>query len=122
MYPNNDRHTGVNDVQCAFSRITYNPNLVAMHSAMSHDTLTMHTGQTPGDNLSPSHWEQNALVRQQLAQKLLHDPNIIDKAAQFQHVVTLAEMSDGSSTYGCSNHGFQKQRAPCSKLSHDTEP
>ena len=43
-YPKLDRHTGDDDVQCAFPRVKYNPNLVAMHSALSHDTLIMHTG------------------------------------------------------------------------------
>ncbi|KAI2512208.1 hypothetical protein MHU86_2084 [Fragilaria crotonensis] len=45
-----DRYTGDDDVQCAFPRIKYNPNLVAMHSAISNNTLMMNTGLTFGDN------------------------------------------------------------------------
>ena len=50
---------------------------------MSHDTLIMHTGPTFGDNTSPSNWEPIGHARQQLTQKLWHDPAIITKAAQF---------------------------------------
>ena len=53
-YPTNNRHTGDDDVQCAFPRVKYNPNLVAMHSVISSNTLIMHTGLTFGDNTSPS--------------------------------------------------------------------
>jgi hypothetical protein len=42
-YPDHDRYTGDDDVQCAFPRIKYNPNLVAMHSAISNGTLMMST-------------------------------------------------------------------------------
>ena len=69
-YPDHDRHTGDDDVQCAFPRIKYNPQLVAMHSAISNDTLMMNTGLTFGDNTSPSNWEPIARARQQLAQHL----------------------------------------------------
>ena len=72
-YPNLDRHTGDDDVQCAFPRIKYNPQLVAMHSAISNGTLMMSTGLTFGDNTSPSNWEPIARARQQLAQKLWYD-------------------------------------------------
>ena len=83
-YPDLDRHTGDDDVQCAFPRIKYNPNLVAMHSAISNGTLMMSTGLTFGDNTSPSNWEPIARARQQLAQHLwIHDPDIISKAAPY---------------------------------------
>ena len=72
-YPDLDRYTGDDDVQCAFPRIKYNPSLVAMHSAISNDTLIMCTGLTFGDNTSPSNWEPIARARQQLAQHLWHN-------------------------------------------------
>ena len=43
-YPKHDLHTGDDDLQCAFPRVKSNPNMVAMHNALSHDTLIMHTG------------------------------------------------------------------------------
>ncbi|KAI2499843.1 hypothetical protein MHU86_14660 [Fragilaria crotonensis] len=67
-YPHHDRHTGDDDVQCAFPRLKYNPQLVAMHSSISNNTLSMNTGLTFGDNTSPSNWEPVARARQQLAQ------------------------------------------------------
>ena len=82
-YPKHDRHTGDDDVQCAFPRAKYNPNLVAMHSAVSNNTLIMNTGLTFGDNTSPSNWEPIARARQQLAQKLWHDDDIIERAAKY---------------------------------------
>ena len=90
-YPLHDRHTGDDDVQCAFPRIKYNPNLVAMHSAISNDTLIMNTGLTFGDNTSPSNWEPVARARQQLAQTLWSNPNIITKAIQYLPKFTFAE-------------------------------
>ena len=90
-YPKHDRHTGDDDVQCAFPRVKYNPNLVAMHSAMSHDTLIMHTGLTFGDNTSPSNWEPIARARQQLAQKLWHDEDILIRAQQYMPKFTFEE-------------------------------
>jgi hypothetical protein len=57
-YPNLNCHTGNDDVQCACPRIKYNPQLVAMHSAISNgSTLMMNTGLTIGNNTSPSNWE-----------------------------------------------------------------
>ena len=82
-YPKHDRHTGDDDVQCAFPRAKYNPNLVAMHSAVSNNTLIMNTGLTFGDNTSPSNWEPIARARQQLAKKLWHDDDIIEQAAKY---------------------------------------
>jgi hypothetical protein len=82
-YPAHDRHTGDDDVQCAFPRIKYNPNLVAMHSAISNDTLIMNTGLTFGDNTSPSNWEPVARARQQLAQKLWSDNDILTRAQKY---------------------------------------
>ena len=82
-YPKHDRYTGDDDVQCAFPRVKYNPNLVAMHSAIASDTLIMHTGLTFGDNTSPSNWEPFARARQQLAQKLWHDEDIVERAAPY---------------------------------------
>ena len=82
-YPSHDRHTGDDDVQCAFPRVKYNPNLVAMHSAMSHDTLIMHTGLNFGGTTSPQNWEPIARARQQLAQKLWHDPDITERAKPY---------------------------------------
>jgi hypothetical protein len=82
-YPTHDRHTGDDDVQCAFPRIKYNPNLVAMHSAISNNTLIMNTGLTFGDNTSPSNWEPVARARQQLAQKLWSEPDILTRARQY---------------------------------------
>ena len=82
-YPLHDRHTGDDDVQCAFPRIKYNPNLVGMHIAISNNTLIMNTGLTFGDNTSPSNWEPVARARQQLAQHLWHQPDIIDRARPY---------------------------------------
>lgn len=82
-YPDSDRHTGDDDVQCAFPRIKYNPQLVAMHSSISNGTLSMSTGLTFGDNTSPSNWEPIARARQQLAQHLWHEPDILTRAQQF---------------------------------------
>lgn len=82
-YPSHDRHTGDDDVQCAFPRVKYNPNLVAMHSSISNKTLMMSTGLTFGDNTSPSNWEPVARARQQLAQHLWHQEDIIDRARPY---------------------------------------
>ena len=87
-YPQQDRYTGDDDVQCAFPRVKYNPNLVAMHSALSHDTLIMHTGLTFGDNTSPSSWEPFARARQQLAQKIWHEEDIIERAEPYMPNIT----------------------------------
>ena len=89
-YPKNDRHTGDDDVQCAFPRVKYNPNLVAMHSAISHATLIMHTGVNFGGTTSPSNWEPLARARQQLAQKLWHEPDIIERAAKYMPSISFA--------------------------------
>lgn len=78
--PDSDRHTGDDDVQCAFPRIKYNPQLVAMHSSISNGTLSMSTDLSFGDNSSPSNWEPIARARQQLAQHLWHKPDIITRA------------------------------------------
>ena len=59
-----------------------------MHSALSHNTLIMHTGLTFGDNTSPSNWEPIARARHQLAQKLWHDPDIIAKAAPYTPIIS----------------------------------
>jgi hypothetical protein len=82
-YPTHDRHTGDDDVQCAFPRIKYNPAVVGMHSAISNNTLIMNTGLTFGDNTSPSNWEPVARARQQLAQHLWHQDDIIDRARPY---------------------------------------
>ena len=83
-YPDHDRHTGDDDVQCAFPRIKYNPQLVGMYSAISNNTLMMNTGLTFGDNTSPSNWEPVARARQKFAQTLWHDgDDIIARAAQY---------------------------------------
>lgn len=89
-YPTLDRHTGDDDVQCAFPRVKYNPHLVAMHSAISNGTLMMNTGLTFGDNTSPSNWEPIARARQQLAQSLWHTDNIIARAAPYLPPFTFA--------------------------------
>jgi hypothetical protein len=73
-YPNEDRYTGDDDVQCAFPRLKYNPNLVAMHSAIACNTLIMNSGLAFGDNTSPSNWEPFARARQQYAQHLWNQP------------------------------------------------
>ena len=97
-YPQSNHHTGDDDVQCAFPRVKYSPNLVAMHRApLSNDTLIMNTGLTFGDCRSPSNWDPIARARQQLAQKLWHDPDILERASpylpalSFAPPVTLAE-------------------------------
>ncbi|KAI2498468.1 hypothetical protein MHU86_16052 [Fragilaria crotonensis] len=84
-YPHHDRHTGDDDVQCAFPRLKYNPQLVAMHSSISNNTLSMNTGLTFGDNTSPSNWEPIARARQQLAQHYwLNQPEmVLEKAKLF---------------------------------------
>ena len=78
-YPTYDRHTGDDNVQCAFPRLKYNPQLVAMHSSISNgNTLSMNTGLTFGDNTSPSNWEPIARARQQLAQHFwIHEPEMV---------------------------------------------
>ena len=43
----------------------------------------MSTGLTFGDNTSPSNWEPVARARQQLAQRLWHDDDIIDRAKKY---------------------------------------
>ena len=50
----------------------------------------MHTGLTFGDNTSPSNWEPIARARQQLAQTLWHDPDIIHKAAPYMPPISFA--------------------------------
>jgi hypothetical protein len=47
---------------------------VAMHSAISNDTIRMSTGLMFRDNTSPSKWEPVARARQQLAQYIWYDP------------------------------------------------
>ena len=47
----------------------------------------MHTGLTFGDNTSPSNWEPIARARQQLGQKLWHDPDMIAKAAPYTPIM-----------------------------------
>ena len=80
-YPQHDRHTGDDDVQCAFPRLKYNPQLVAMHSSISNNTLMMNMGLTFGDNSSPSNFEPVARARQQTAQHLWHKPEFIFEKA-----------------------------------------
>ena len=80
-YPQHDRHTGDDDVQCAFPRLKYNPQLVGMHSSISNKTLMMRTGLTFGDNTSPSTFEPVARARQKLAQHLWHQPELIFEKA-----------------------------------------
>ncbi len=50
----------------------------------------MHTGLTFGDNTSPSNWEPIARARQQLAQTLWHNPDIIHKAAPYMPPISFA--------------------------------
>jgi hypothetical protein len=90
-YPDHDRHTGGDDVQCAFPRIKYNPQLVIMHRAISNGTLMMSTGGNFGGNSSPSKWEPIARARQQLAQKLWFDPDIMERAKPYLPIFTFAE-------------------------------
>ena len=80
-YLQHDRHTGDDDVQCAFPRLKYNPQLVGMHSSISNKTLMMRTGLTFGDNTSPSTFEPVARARQKLAQHLWHQPELIFEKA-----------------------------------------
>jgi hypothetical protein len=54
-----------------------------MHSALSNNTLIMNTDLTFGDKMSPSNWEPIARARQQLAQRLWHDEDIIARAAPY---------------------------------------
>ena len=92
-YPTHDRHTGDDDVQCAFPRLKYNPQLVAMHSSISNGTLSMNTGLTFGDNTSPSNWEPIARARQQLAQHYWrHEPKtVMEKAKPFLPIFKFAK-------------------------------
>ena len=82
-FPQHNRRTGDNDVQCAFPRLKSNPQLVAMHSSISNNTLMMNTGLTFRDNTIPSNFEPVARARQQLAQHLWHQPELHHKVAGF---------------------------------------
>jgi hypothetical protein len=59
-----------------------------MHSAISNDTLIMNTGLTFGDNTSPSNWEPIARARQQLAQHLWHQHDIIERGRKYLPEIT----------------------------------
>ena len=62
-----------------------------MHSSISNGTLMMSTGVNFGGNSSPSNWEPIARARQQLAQKLWFDPNIMERAKPYLPTFTFAE-------------------------------
>ena len=88
-YPQHDRRTaGNDDVQCAFPRVKYNPNLVAMHSVLSLGTLIMHTGLNFGGTTSPSNWKPMARARQQWAQNIWNYHDIIDRAQPYHSPLT----------------------------------
>ena len=59
------------------------PTSSGMHSAISNNTLIMNTGLTFGDNTSPSNWEHIVRARQQLAQHLWHQEDIITRAQPY---------------------------------------
>ena len=62
-----------------------------MHSAISNGTLMMSTGVNFGGNSSPSNWEPIARARQQLAQNLWFDPNIMERAKPYLPTFTFAQ-------------------------------
>jgi hypothetical protein len=88
-YPDEEIYIGDDDAGGAFRHIKYHPNVVAMHSYLIRQVLYMATAQTFGDNTSPSNWEPVALSRQQHAQHLWHQPDIVQRAEAYLPEITL---------------------------------
>jgi hypothetical protein len=80
LYPDKEIYLGDDDAGGAFRHIKYHPNLVSMHAYLIRKTLYMATGQTFGDNTSPSNWEPVAVSRQQHDKFLWHQPAIVARA------------------------------------------
>ena len=89
-YPKEEIYLGDDDICGFFRHGKYNPQLVAMHSFIIRNSLFMHTGQTFGDNTSVHNSEPMAQARQQRAQFLWHEPNIVQKAKQYLPEITLS--------------------------------
>ena len=69
-YPHREIYLADDDAGGAFRHSKQNPNVVAMHAALVGGLLIFMTGQTFGDNYSPSNWEPIARARQQVARFL----------------------------------------------------
>jgi hypothetical protein len=78
-YPFLEIYVCDDDITNAFRQVKYPPNLAGLHCKIINGTLFMDTGQTFGDNSSPSNFEPIAICRSQHAQALWHRPDTIAK-------------------------------------------
>ena len=71
------------DISCAFPRFKHHPNVVGMYSTQFEEFWCINTGQTFGENTSPSNFDNAARARKEASQHFWHDPSIIEKAAPY---------------------------------------
>ena len=79
-YPHLEIYVCDDDITNAFRQIKYPPNLAGLHCKIANGVLFVDTGQTFGDNTSPSNFEAVPNCRSQHAQALWHRPDTIARA------------------------------------------
>jgi hypothetical protein len=79
-YPHLEIYVCDDDITKAFRQIKYPPNLAGLHCKIASGVMFVDTGQTFGDNTSPSNFEAVPNCRSQHAQALWHRPDTIARA------------------------------------------
>lgn len=89
-FPHLEIYAADDDASGAFRHNKYHPNVVAMHCFLHEAVLCASTGTTFGDTTSPGNFEPIAQARQQYAQYIWHDPEIVARAAPYLPAITMA--------------------------------
>jgi hypothetical protein len=76
-YPHLEIYVCDDDITNTFRQIKYPPNLVRLHCKIANHVMCVDTGQTFGDNTSPSNFKAIPNCRSQHAQALWHRPATI---------------------------------------------
>jgi hypothetical protein len=79
-YPHLEIYVCDDDITNAFRQIKYPPNLAGLHCKIANGVMFVDTGQTFGDNTSPSNFEAVPNCRSQHAHALWHRPGTIARA------------------------------------------
>jgi hypothetical protein len=79
-YPHLEIYVCDDDITNTFRQIKYPPNLAGLHCKIANGVMFVDTGQTFGDNTSPSNFEAVPNCRSQHAQALWHRPDTIARA------------------------------------------
>ena len=82
-YPRKRKASARDDIQNVYPRLKKNPNVVGAYSAAFEQFWLLNTGQTFGENTSPSNFDATARARKQVSQAKWHDAYIIEQAAPY---------------------------------------